>query len=435
MGNKSISLSMLVVGLSLGTAWAIRGQFGHEYGAAWAGGIGSLSVLLVAKRTDWYARVFAVTLAGAIGWGLGGLASYGIVVGYGRDTEFVNVFYGLIMLFVIGGLYGYVGGGLFGLALTDSATKPVKWHKLIVEMVVGGILFYFFLIEEFDWRMTPPRSEMWAVCFGAAVALTWYLVRHRQYSALRVAIFTGLGGGFGFAFGNFLQVLGNLTEIKFNFWNVMEYSLGFFGGLGMAYGTLTSEWESVETTQPKTQVWFPLLMVMLVIPYIVWQQSFETERLQDIFSKIGVATDSPITGSVQLVSIGMVLAMTGWCWVRFYQTKANPVSYSQNEVVGLFLGLWGLYILFSLFITGAFMSGYRIEQYLYIVNWLVVALLIGKTHPVFSPRLLAPKKWAINFGGLLVFLALLTFILIHSHGELKGSHKRFGAPPPVENPQ
>ncbi|WP_245859484.1 photosystem II biosynthesis protein [Spirosoma aerolatum] len=435
MGNKSISFAMLVVGLSLGTAWAIRGQFGHEYGAAWAGAIGSLSVLLVAKRTDWYARFFAVTLAGAIGWGIGGLASYGIVVGYGRDTEFINVFYGLSMLFVIGGLYGFIGGGLFGLALTDSPTKPVKWHEVIVEMVVGGALFYFFLIEEFDWRMTPPRSEMWAVCFGAAVALTWYLVRHRYDSALRVAVFAGLGGGFGFAFGNFLQVLGNLTDIKFNFWNVMEYSLGFFGGLGMAYGTLTSEWESNEPTQPKRQIWFPLLMVMLVIPYIVWQQSFELERLQDIFSKIDVSPDSPVIGTVQLVSLGMVLGMTGWCWLRFYQNKANPASYSENEVFVLFLSLWGLYILFSLFITGAFMSGYRIEQYLYIVNWLLVAFLIGKAYPVFTPSRLAPKQWAINFGIVLVFFALLTSVLIHSHGELKGSHKRFGAPPPAEESQ
>lgn len=426
---------MLMAGLSLGTAWAIRGQFGHEYGAAWAGAIGSLSVLLVAKRSDWYAKVFAATLAGAIGWGLGGLSSYGIVVGYGRDTEFINVFYGLFMLFVIGGLYGFLGGGLFGLALTDSRAKPVKWNEVIVELVVGAIVFYFFMIEEFDWRMTPPRSETWAVCFGAAVALTWYLVRHRHSSPLRVALFAGLGGGFGFAFGNFLQILGNLSEINFNFWNVMEYSLGFFGGLGMAYGTLTSDWQPDEETQPKSQVWFPLSMVVLVIPFIVWQQSFDLERLQDIYSQINVAPESPILSSVQLVSIGMVLAMTGWCWFRFYQHKQNPVSYSHNDVVALFLGLWGLYIVFSLLITGAFMSGYRIEQYLYIANWLVVALLVGKTQPIFMPLPLIPKKWAINFGGLLVFFALLTCLLIYSHGELKGSHKRFGAPPPVENAQ
>ncbi len=423
---------MLMAGMSLGTAWAIRGQFGHEYGAAWAGAIGSLSVLLVAKRPDWYSKVFAATLAGALGWGLTGLASYGIVVGYGRGTEFVNVYYGLMMLFVIGGLYGFVGGGLFGLALADSAAKPVKWHEVIVEMTVGAVVFYFFMIEEFDWRMTPPRSEMWAACFGAAVALTWYLVRHQQYSALRVAVFAGLGGGFGFGFGNFLQVMGGLSGVKFNFWNVMEYSLGFFGGLGMAYGTLTSHWDKSETPQPKVKVWFPLLMVVLIIPFIVWEQSFGLERLQGIFSKLEVAADSPVLVGVQWTALGMILVLTAWWWMRFYQNRAHRVAYTQNEVYSFFLAHWGLYVMFSLLVTGAFMSGYRIEQYLYIANWVIVAFLIRKTQPEFIPKIIAPKKWAINFGILLVFFTLLTLVLINSHGELKGAQKRFGVPPPIE---
>jgi len=432
MKNKQLSFAMLMVGMALGTAWAIRGQFGHEHGAAWAGAIGSLSVLLVAKRTDWYANAFAATLAGAIGWGLGGLARYGSVVGYGRGIEFVNVYYGLLMLFVIGGLYGFVGGGLFGLALENSAAKPVKWHEVIIEMVVGAIVFYFFMIEEFEWRMTPPRSEMWAACFGSAVALTWYLVRNKHYAALRVAVFTGLGGGFGFGFGNFLQVLGHISGIKFNFWNVMEYSLGFFGGLGMTYGTLTSQWEKTDETQPKSKVWFPLLMTVLVIPFVVWEQSFDLDRLQNIYSQIEVAADNPMLVGVQWTSIGLVVAFTAFWWVRFYQNKPNPLAYSANEIYTLFLGHWGVYVVFSLLITGAFMSGYRIEQYLYIVNWVIVALLIGKTQPEFTPKGLAPKKWGINFGILLVIFALLTLILINSHDELKGAQKRFGVPPPME---
>lgn len=432
MKNKQLYFAMLMVGMSLGTAWAIRGQFGHEHGAAWAGAIGSLSVLLVAKRVDWYSKMFSATLAGAIGWGLGGLMSYGVVVGYGRGTDFVNVYYGLMMLFVIGGLYGFVGGGLFGLALANTDKKPVKWHNVIVEMVVGAIIFYFFMIEEFEWRMTPPRSELWAGCFGTAVALTWYMLRHKQTSALRVAVFAGLGGGFGFAFGNVLQVLGHLTEIKFNFWNVMEYSLGFFGGLGMAYGTLTSHWEKNDSTQPKSKVWFPLLMVVLVIPFIVWDQSFDLERLQGIFSKLEITAESPLMAGVQWVSIGLVVALTAWWWIRLYQNKPSPLTYTQKETYGLFLGHWGLYVAFTLLLTGAFMSGYRIEQYLYIANFVIVALLIGKTHPTFSDKALSLKKWSINFGLVILLFALLAFLLINSHGEVKHAQKRFGAPPPVE---
>jgi cytochrome b561 len=135
---------------------------------------------------------------------------------------------------------------------------------------------------------------------------------------------------------------------------------------------------------------------------------------------------------VQWVSIGLILVFTAFWWMRFYQNKPNSLSNTTNEIYTLFLGHWGLYVVFSLLITGAFMSGYRIEQYLYIANWIIVAFLIGKTQPEFTPKPLAPKKWAINLGILIVFFALLTLILISSHGELKGAHKRFGVPPLVE---
>jgi hypothetical protein len=44
---KKQLITILIVGMAFGTAWAIRGQFGHEQGAAWAGGIGGLALILV----------------------------------------------------------------------------------------------------------------------------------------------------------------------------------------------------------------------------------------------------------------------------------------------------------------------------------------------------------------------------------------------------
>ena len=78
------------------------------------------------------------------------------------------------------------------------------------------------------------------------------------------------------------------------------------------------------------------------------------------------------------------------------------------------------------------MSSYRIEQYLYILNWVVVAVLIRKVEANFTPRPILATKWGKNFALVLASIAILTLILINSHGELKNFHKRFGAPPPVE---
>src|SRR5687768_13929405 len=249
MKNKQTLISMLMVAMTMGTAWAVRGKFGHEQGAAWAGAIGAMSVVLVAKREDWYNKVFKIALAAAVGWGLGGMISYGVVVGYGRGSDFVNVYYGLLMLFVIGVLYGFLGGGLFGLALIDSKEFKVKWASVVTQMLAFGLLTYGLLINQLEWLMTPPRSELWAACLGASSALAWYIIRNKHQAALKVAIWSALGAGIGFSFGNFLQVLGSGSSLPFNFWNIMEYSIGFFGGLGMAYGTLTSSWP-VSNDQP-----------------------------------------------------------------------------------------------------------------------------------------------------------------------------------------
>jgi len=430
MKSKNLIFSLLLVAMSLGTAWAIRGQFGHEHGAAWAGALGSLSVLLVSKRKDWLAKALYATLAGALGWGLGGIMSYGLVVGYGRADDFGNALYGLEMLFVIGGLYGFMGGGFFGLVLSDTKKNPIKWAPLIAELTLGGILFYYFLVNQYGWKVNPPRSEVWAVCLGVAAALTWYLVRNKNYAALRVAIFTSMGAGFGFGFGNFLQVLGSVSEIHFNFWNVMEYSLGFFVGVGLAYSTLTTEWEpeEQENTGEKKQL-FHLIMLVLIIPYIMWQQNFEWERIQSTYVKLLATDDQSVYNLVIYGSLILTLAM-GIYWVaKFRKTSA----FSFEEVRKFFFGHWLLYITLSYIVTGAIISTYRIEQYLYLINFFVILMLINRANAEFKPELFSFGKAFKVFGAIILFISLLAFILIQTHGELKGSHKRFGEEPAVKD--
>lgn len=426
MKNKQLIYSLLLAGMSLGTAWAIRGQFGHEQGAAWAGGIGGLAIVVLAKRADWYQKIFKLGLLSALGWGAGGMISYGIVVGYGRGTDFGNVYYGLGMLFVIGSLFGLLGGGLFGLGLEDTKNKRVSWSRLTVEMVVGGTIIYQYFINSLSWLMTPPRSEAWAVCLGMAFAMIWYMVRNRYYSALRVALFAGLGGGFGFAFGNFLQVMGGVAEIKFNFWNVMEYSIGFFGGVSMAYGVFSSKWPEQETEITKTTNLFPLLMLVLVIPFIVWDQSFEAERVQGIYTQITGTEAWDWTLGVQWAVFISVLVYSAIKLFIYFKEKGGQAFYSYIGVRNFFLSNLGLYTAFSFMITGAYISTYRIEQYLYVVNLVLIGLLVGKVkHPELIDKEFPTRKLLIGLVIVLAIIAVLTLIAINSHGELKHAHKRF----------
>ena len=157
--KKDHALKILMIGLTLGTAWAVRGHFGHEQGAAWAGGISALALIFVAGRREWYGRVLPVAFAAAVGWGMTGMISYGLVVGYGMSNNFPNALYGLGMLFVIGALFGLLGGGLTGLSLESSENRRVDWGSLIAQMVAGGVVVYGLLVRQLEWFMTPPALK------------------------------------------------------------------------------------------------------------------------------------------------------------------------------------------------------------------------------------------------------------------------------------
>lgn len=419
--KKQLYLSILVVALALGTAWAVRGRFGHEQGAAWAGAIGALSLLLAAKRNDWYNKVFKITLAAAFGWGISGVMSYGVVVGYGRGTDFVNVCYGLLMLFVIGGLYGIIGGGFFGLALTDSKANKVRWQALLAEMVAMGLLTYVVLINQLGWLMTPPRSEMWAGCLGAGMAVLLYIVRHRHDAALKVAVCSAIGAGFGFAFGNFLQVMGTVSGIGFNFWNVMEYSIGFFGGTGMAYGTFTSHWPVSDDKPSANANLLPILFVVVFIPFVVWDQSFVTDRL-DFVLKSGGALSTIFT--IKLIALVAMIAVAVLILTWNYSAAKERAGETNEGLVKRFFILYaGLYIFLSFLITGIYT--HPPEQYLYVINLVVILILISRAAGGFEVYENRPQAW-IRFAVLVVLaIAVLATIAANAHGELWGSQVRF----------
>jgi len=419
--EKKYGLSILIVAMSLATAWAIRGQFGHEQGAAWAGGIGALALVMVSQRKDWYNKMSLIALASAIGWGAGGMISYGMVVGYGRADNFINSFYGLIMLFVIGSLFGLLGGGLVGLTLDSVKNNKVKWGRLVSEMVAGGLIGYFFLVEQIGFYMTPPRSEAWAVILGAGLSMLWYMAREKRNSAIRVAIFSALGGGFGFGFGNFLQIVGNVLEIQFNMWNVMEYSIGFFGGSGMAYGVFSSVWPKDEEVPEKWVNKAAVFIVVVFIPLIVFRESL---RLEHFLSRLG---DIPNLESVALSSTWLVVAVLLAMMVGVF-LRLKKSDYNKSDVMFFFFAYLIVYTFVSYMISGLLAGNMELNHHLYVLNIVLIFILLRKDSPASFTNLtdkVETKRWLMYLIGIILFLAILSFVLINIHGELGGSHDRF----------
>ncbi len=334
-----------------------------------------------------------VALASAVGWGAGGMISYGVVVGYGFADNFINAFYGLSMLFVIGALFGLLGGGLVGLVLDDTKKRKVKWGSLMAEMVAGGLIGYFFLVEQIGFKMTPPRSEAWAIIFGAGLAMLWYMAREKRNSAIRVAIFSALGGGFGFAFGNFLQVIGNVMEIQFNMWNVMEYSIGFFGGLGMAYGVFSSKWTIDEEESKKWINRAALLIVVVLIPVIVYRESLTYEhffnRLGDISKLDYIASISTTVVAIILVLMSVILL-----W------KLKDGFYKKKDIALFFFIYLAVYIFISYAVTGLFAGNMALNHHLYILNIILIFVLFKMGKPAMFDEVsdqINTKKWLALF--------------------------------------
>jgi hypothetical protein len=416
-------ISILIVAMTLGTAWAIRGQFGHEQGAAWAGGIGALALVLASKRKDWYSNVFSIVFAAAIGWGASGMISYGQVVGYGRSDNFLNAFYGLLMLFVIGSLYGILGGGLVGLSLHSSEKNKVKWGAVLSEMVAGGFIGYNLLIGQFEWLMTPPREEAWAVCLGAGFALLWHMARNNCQSPIRVALYSAIGAGFGFAFGNFLQTLGTVLEISFNMWNVMEYSIGFFGGAGMAYGVFSSQWKEESALPEHWETRVAMLVVFVAIPFVIMIESlgYNTlmERIKDKSNPEFSAMLSSIFGTLIILSVA----------VFGYKKSQKPkTSFEDKDVRLLLITYLAAYISISYIVSGCFAGNFPLNHQLYLVNFLIILVLFAKQFPSVFPNPI-PKininQWWLMVAGIVVVIALLALISINIHGEMSGAKDRF----------
>lgn len=416
-------ISILIVGMAFGTAWAIRGQFGHEQGAAWAAGIGALALVLVAQRKDWYTKKLLIAFSSAIGWGAGGMISYGKVVGYGRSDDFLNASYGLLMLFVIGGLFGLLGGGFVGLTLDSSKQKRVNWGSLVAEMSAGGLIGYYFLIEQLELLMTPPRSEAWAICLGAGMAMIWHMARNGHNSPLRVAFFSAIGAGFGFAFGNFLQILGNVLAIDFNMWNVMEYSIGFFGGSSMAYGVFSSEWPEESLVPKRWENNITFLIVFVFIPYLVLTNGPLLDPIFGSSDAIPKPDNISLWGSITAIAVVVAVAVTGWII-----TIGSGHHFGRKDTRLLFVIYFAAYIIISYCVTGAFKGIFLLNHHLYVVNYILVLILLGKHLPAFQENPgsdLDPKKWLQAAIVIISVIILLALIAINIHREMGSANERF----------
>lgn len=291
-------MSVLIAALVMAMGWNIRGRYGHCTGAMMPGALLAMFVAISSARPDWWRRTAILGLAGAIGWAFGGQSSYGLLVGYTATDSFADILYGYSAFVLVGAMWGAIGGGLLGIALTlprsqltaligpllaigilwtaaewsgVRATLPnlhdTYWFeatsalvvaalygiaspkargacKLILYIAGGWWLGLIVLTLLLGLQLNPPRSDSWAACLGVTVAVFVYLWQTENRAALMLARYGLLAGGLGFLLGDFVQILqrsrwGIFEHAVFqehSGWGKMEKLFGFIMGLGIALG-------------------------------------------------------------------------------------------------------------------------------------------------------------------------------------------------------
>ena len=209
--NPGLRLStILLAGLALSIGWGVRGNFGHEFGAMLPGALAAIAVCLMSGREDWRRRVAYFAFFGALGWGFGGSISYGQVIAYTHSGQAASQFYGFAMLFVIGFLWGGMGGA--GTAFPAVATRerielamvPLLWifGAWWLWDLFGGVLIERWMSSGADstWqRHLDPLywfDTDWVAAFLALVAVAAYALCHESLKFLSPNVVAGAMFGF-----------------------------------------------------------------------------------------------------------------------------------------------------------------------------------------------------------------------------------------------
>ncbi len=264
-------MAMLLSAMAGGMGWGIRGQYGHQTGAMIAGLlVGLVLTMLFARGLCALSGARAVALM-TLGISVGGSMTYGQTLGLTQNGPLIGNWdalrWGLLGLFIKGGIWIGLAGLLLGMSLSKTRYRPAELALLMVSAIFLRFLGIQFLNEPFDpgervlptlyfseaWIWEPdgelkPRRELWGGLLVAWLALTAY-VRWVRCDRLgfRLALIGFLAGGLGFSLGQCVQAAHAWNPAWFdsglfapvaafvNWWNMMEITFGavFAGGLAL----------------------------------------------------------------------------------------------------------------------------------------------------------------------------------------------------------
>jgi hypothetical protein len=201
--------NVLLTGLAMAIGWGIRGNFGHQYGAAFAGCLATITMCLLSGRQDWKSKVLYFAFFGAIGWGFGATISYMQVIGYTDSGQVATQWFGYVSLFIIGFLWASLGVAATALVAVAEPEQLMKLFRVVL-FVFGAWLILDYVEDpianllqpsaHFDANASRHKNPLYWLdgnylppCFALIAACCYDLYNRRQRNILWLPLFAIAG--------------------------------------------------------------------------------------------------------------------------------------------------------------------------------------------------------------------------------------------------
>ena len=330
-GSKRFQgVELAVVALSLALAWGLRGQHGHERGAAIAGAMVGLSLAAVTRGPRW----IGAAAIGSLSFAIGGALSYGrfVPLAYHGSWE------AILSL----GLIGFAWGGLgsLGLGLGLALPKYGLWERVTI---AGGLFLVWFLVDRLLWGwVSGPQDlatrELMAVILLAVWALVcaYVGVWRQDWMSLKLAVAGAIGFSVGFPLAAWVQGIGQATGIPIDWWKMGEHLIGLCGGisLGMAALTLESGWTLPLAVRPWER-WLAVAWLLWVLPTWLIANDLDYWIAEKAWLPVSVG---------RMAWVGLFLVFLGfgaWGLLEIRRGRLFVTSWLPRQLRGIFLTfLW-----------------------------------------------------------------------------------------------
>lgn len=328
--NRISKKQLLLVALAVSLGWGLRGQHGHERGAAVAGAMAGLSLAAVTGSPRW----MGAAVLGSLGFAIGGSLSYGRFV----QPAYQGSWEAILTLAQAGLAWG--GLGSLGLGLGLNLSRYRVWERVAM---AGSLFMVWVVVDHLIWgHLSGPqdletRRHMIWVLLAAWVFLSLYVgVLRKDRTSLRLALAGGAGFGVGFPLAAWAQGTSSRFGIPLDGWMLGQHLIGLCGGASLAWVALHQEssWTK-PVSVPPWERWLAVAWLIVFLPS--WQIANNLDFWISEQALLPVWMNRVVWSGLFL----FLLALAFWGWYEIRRGRIFVTSWMPRHLRRLFLAfLW-----------------------------------------------------------------------------------------------